>query len=411
MSKILLVDDEIVIATRLEEILSAKGYSVTGTVTTGEEAIEKAAQLRPDLILMDIVLTGELDGIDAAVRIKETLNIPVVFLSAYSDKDFIARAKQVEPLGYILKPFTDDQVVTAVEVALYKSRMEKKLREKEQRFALFMDHVPGPVFIKDKKSRYLYINRHMAESLKEKEWYKKTPHDLFSRKKAERYIKEDRRALEKGLYEGQEQSKGEDGGALYYRTFKFPVLRDGKAALVGGVSIDITKQKMAEKSLREAQQRLEERVRERTRELKEKTQNLEELNTALKVLLKKRDEDKAELEEKVLLNVRQLVLPYLEKLLASGLNSTQATYVNIIESNLSDIVSPFALTLTNKYFSLTPMEISVSNLIKQGKSTKDIGKLLKLSSKTVESHRKNIRRKLGLTNRRANLRTHLITVK
>lgn len=173
---------------------------------------------------------------------------------------------------------------------------------------------------------------------------------------------------------------------------------------------DISKQKRFKEVLLKDYDRLDRRVNNRTRELEVKTQNLEELNTALKVLLKKRDEDRIELEEKVLVNVQELVVTYLEKLKKSGLDDRQKTYVDIIESNLNDIVSPFVRGLSSKYLSLTPTEIQTANLVKQGKTSKEIAKLVNLSARTIEFHRDNIRKKMGIKNIKVNLRTHLLSM-
>jgi DNA-binding NarL/FixJ family response regulator len=145
-------------------------------------------------------------------------------------------------------------------------------------------------------------------------------------------------------------------------------------------------------------------------ELQIKTKSLEEVNTALRVLLQRREEDKAELEEKMLSNIKQLVLPYVEKLKKDGLDPKQNAYLNIVESNLNDIISPFSSKLSSKYLNLTPTEIQVANLIKYGNTTKEIAEMLNLSGKTIETHRKNIRKKLGIKNKKANLRTHLISL-
>jgi PAS domain S-box-containing protein len=161
---------------------------------------------------------------------------------------------------------------------------------------------------------------------------------------------------------------------------------------------DITERKKAEEALRE-----------REKELETKSSSLEEANIALKVLLKKRDEDKTELEEKILLNLKELVLPYLEKLKMSRLDEQQKTHVSILESNLNDITSSFSHRLSSKYMNFTPSEIQIANLLRQGKTNKEIGELLNSSERTVAFHRGNIRRKLGLKNKKTNLKSYLLS--
>jgi DNA-binding NarL/FixJ family response regulator len=124
----------------------------------------------------------------------------------------------------------------------------------------------------------------------------------------------------------------------------------------------------------------------------------------------KKDEDRIELEEKMVSNVRELVFPYLAKLNKGKLQDKEKAFANIIESNLKDIISPFARSLTGKFLGLTPSEIQVANLIKQGKTTKDIAELSHLSPRTIEFHRDNIRTKLGIKNKKINLRTHLLSL-
>ena len=156
---------------------------------------------------------------------------------------------------------------------------------------------------------------------------------------------------------------------------------------------------------------LEMRVKNRTRELENKTTSLEEVNTALRVLLKKREEDKTLLEEQMLLNVRELVLPYIERMHQTQLNDRQKGCLEIMESTLNDIVSPFLRRLSVAFLNLTPSEIQVATLVRHGKTSKEIAQILNLSDKTIEFYRKRIRNKIGITNQRINLRTYLTSLK
>jgi PAS domain S-box-containing protein len=154
----------------------------------------------------------------------------------------------------------------------------------------------------------------------------------------------------------------------------------------------------------------EEKLRQTKEELEAQTHKLEEMNTALKVLIEQRERDRVELEETILSNVKQLVLIHVEMLQKSGLNAKQLAYLNILESNLKDIVSPFLRSLSSPHRTLTPREIQVADLIKNGKTSKEIAQLLNLSKRAIEFHRENIRAKLGLKNRPVNLRSHLMSL-
>jgi DNA-binding NarL/FixJ family response regulator len=165
------------------------------------------------------------------------------------------------------------------------------------------------------------------------------------------------------------------------------------------LEVEVRERKQAEKALKT-----------REKELKSKTAQLQELNSALKVLLAQKDEDRIELEERMVSNVRELVFPYLAKLNNGKLSEKEKALVNIIETNLKEIMSPFAHSLTGVYTGLTPTEIQVANLIRQGKTTKDIAELSNLSPRTIEFHRDNIRTKLGIKNKKINLRSQLLSL-
>jgi PAS domain S-box-containing protein len=178
--------------------------------------------------------------------------------------------------------------------------------------------------------------------------------------------------------------------------FSGPIKVHGRELLYSIIH-DITERKQVELALLE-----------RGKELENKTHELQEVNAALKVLLKHRDEDKKELEEKVIANVKKLVFPYIEKLNNSRLNDRQMVYLNIIKSNLKDIIAPFLHQLFSKFSDLTPSEIQVAGLVRDGKTTKEIAELLNSSAGAINFHRNNIRVKLGLRNTKTNLRSFLL---
>jgi PAS domain S-box-containing protein len=204
----------------------------------------------------------------------------------------------------------------------------------------------------------------------------------------------------------------EKNAGNYFDCNLFPILdKEGSVQSFTVFVRDITEQQQYHIAQQNIRQELEQRVKKRTGELEKKAKNLEEVNTALKVLLKRLDEDKNVLEEKVLFNTQQLIEPYLEKLKKGRLTDTQKNLLDILESNLNDIVSPFARSFSNSFMKLTPTEIQVANLIRQGKTTKDIANLMNLSIKTIAFHRENIRTKIGIKNKKINLRTYLLSSK
>lgn len=161
---------------------------------------------------------------------------------------------------------------------------------------------------------------------------------------------------------------------------------------------------------RSARKKAEKLLRERSAELEMKTIEVEEANTALKVLMRQRDQDKAEIEEAVLLNVEEFIIPYLNKLKKSGLNGKQNAYIDVIESNLTNIVAPLMRKISKISLIFTPRELQITNLVKHGNTTKEIAELLNLATSTIDFHRNNIRKKLGIKNGKTNLRTCLLSI-
>ncbi len=162
--KILVVEDESLVAKDIQNMLRGLGYEVLDVLSTGEEAIAAFGRFDPDLVLMDIVLKGEIDGIAAAEKIWETYGIPVIYLTAYADETTLARAKVTEPFGYILKPFDERELQTTIEMAFYKARMDKILREREEWLSTILKSIGDGVIATDNDGLISFMNP-LAERL------------------------------------------------------------------------------------------------------------------------------------------------------------------------------------------------------------------------------------------------------
>jgi PAS domain S-box-containing protein len=289
-------------------------------------------------------------------------------------------------------------------------RAEEALQESEQEKETVLNSLIEHVVHQDTEMRILWANRAAYESvnLTREQLLGRFCYEIWPQRTDPCPDCPLRKAMRTGQPEETEKYTP-DGRAWFIRGY--PV-QDATGKIVGAIelTLDITERKQAEKELRKSHNQLEQRVEDRTRELKNQTKKLEEVNTALRVLLTKRDEDKIYLEENVLSNVNNLILPYLNKLKKTVLDDSQKIYLEILESNINEIISPFAHKLSSKYMSLTPAEIRVANFVKQGIQTKEIAKLLNISTKTVESHREKIRKKIGIKNRKTNLKSYLLSL-
>jgi len=265
-----------------------------------------------------------------------------------------------------------------------------------------LDNIPDIAWLKDRESKFMAVNEAFGKAcgLNPENIVGLTDLDIWPANLAEKYRNDDKKVMECGRRKQVEEPLvDKDGREIWIETIKTPIHNAcGEIIGTAGIARDITLRK-----------RVEEELKKRERDLEAKTRNLEEFNMALKVLLKQREVDKKEFEEKILSNVRESVDPYLNKLKKTPLSIDQTAYVNIIESHLNDIVSPFLYNLRSKYLNLTSREIQIANLIREGKSTKEIAKLLNASSDAIDFHRNNIRNKLGLKNKKTNLRAYLLS--
>lgn len=280
-----------------------------------------------------------------------------------------------------------------------RKRAEAQLRESEAKFKNLAEQSPNMIFI-NARGRVVYANRKCEEILGYQidEFYSGSFD--FLKLIAPEYVKlitenfaRHMAGKEVRPYEYALISKfGRRIDTII--TTKLIDYGDTKAIL--GIVTDITARKQAEKALREKDATLESQAK-----------NLEEMNVALKILLEQREKEKADFMDNLLTSVQKLVLPYIDKLRNSRLDEASQTYVNILLSNLEEIIAPMANTLSSKYLDLTPSEIQVADLIKRGMTSKEIAGMLYVSPKAVAFHRGNIRKKLGLWNKKVNLYTYL----
>jgi len=282
-------------------------------------------------------------------------------------------------------------------------------RKRIERHRAFLRNVidanPNLIYVIDKENRIVLANRIFADTLgiSPEKLIGRKIQDLTSDSDLVRIIQQAEISLlshEKARIEREENFMDADGNPHWVLSIRIPLKNEeGDIEQLIGVSTDITQRKQAEDDLRA-----------RETELEMKSKNLEEVNTALKVLLKQREADKKEMEEMFLTNVKDQIIPYVEKLKKSQPNPEQKACIETMEAHLSDIISPFLTSISSRYIDLTPKEIQVASLIKDGKTTKEIGLLLNISPGSVDLHRYHIRKKLGMNKQGVNLRSYLLSL-
>ncbi len=415
MPEIMIVDDDVITVTELIEALKSSGYKISGTAESGEEAIGMAMKTQPDLVLMDIVMPGKIDGIEAATKIRKELNIPVIFLTGYSEEEYIERAKSARSFGYLLKPFVDAQVSSAIKIALYNFELEKSLVEAhdelekivEKRTAdlekvndqmrALMDASSDAAQLLDLKGTIIAANKITAKRFK-------VPLDELLGKCIYDYlppqIAKKREGKVAQVINTKKPSRFEDSlGRFILQNTMYPVLNSkGKVVQLAIYSRDISQEKKNTQNLKK-----------REKELESRTRSLEEANTAFSILLRRREEDRTHFESSVISNISTLINPYIEKLKNTPLDALQTNHLHVIETNLEQIISPFVRDIGSRVLDLTPMEIRVANLVKEGKSNIEIAEKLSVSKNTILTHRFNLRRKLGIKNKKINLRAYLLS--
>jgi len=265
--QIMVVEDERIVADDIKMSLQRLGYAVCATVVSGEEAIKKAGEAHPDLVLMDIVLEGEMDGIEAAGIIRSRFDIPLVYLTAYADDKTLERAKITEPFGYILKPFEDRDVHSTIEMAFYKHKMGARLKESEEKYRTITENVNVGIHraTPDLKGSFIEANPAIIKMFGYKnreEFLAANIVDLYQNP-------EDRgkfaaKISKKGFVKDEELKLKKKDGTLFIASASAVAVKDkkGKVSYYDGIIEDITDRKRAEKEIREAKNKAERAFKE-----------------------------------------------------------------------------------------------------------------------------------------------------
>jgi PAS domain S-box-containing protein len=286
-----------------------------------------------------------------------------------------------------------------------RNHAERALRESKAYLAAILESIPYEIWAMGSDGRYAMQNRVVTERFGD--IVGKKPMEISPNENTLSIWENNNRRAFAGEMVEDEVMYFDGIEKRHYYNVVAPIREAGRTVGIVGINVDITDRKLLEEALKKINRELECQVEKRTRELTAKTRRLEEFNTTLKILLEQRDKDRMELEGNILLNVKNMVSPYIEKLKKSRLDHDQWVCLAILESHIKGITSPFVSRLTGKFIGLTPLEIQTAGLIREGKTTQEIADLLCLSENTIISHRFHIRKKLGLTKKKVNLRAYL----
>lgn len=269
--QILIVEDELIIAESIKRVLEKNDYSVCGIITFAEDAIEFVKTMQPDLILMDILLEGKLSGLDAANLINKEFTIPIVFLTSFSDQETLANAVKAKAHGYILKPFSDRELLTNLQLAFYKYEMEQNLKNQEQFLKLILNHNPNPIYVKDERGNFILVNDSHANlyNLSPEEIIGKNESTLlnglgFNETELQTINSEDKHILHRNfpIINSTQRLTHKNKEEKFFQLTKMPITLPNQQRGILGVAVDITRRKMAEDKLKKSIKKLQSLLRE-----------------------------------------------------------------------------------------------------------------------------------------------------
>jgi two-component system cell cycle sensor histidine kinase/response regulator CckA len=258
-ARILIVEDERIVAEDIKRALETFGYVVPSIAGSGTEAIRKAREESFDLAIMDIMLSGTMDGIDAAKSIRERFNIPIVFLTAHVDENLLARATITEPFGYLLKPFEDRELCSTIEIALYKKKSEMALIESEEFNKSLLDNAPNPVFVINPDTSMRFVNpafERLTGFSSQEMIGQKIPYSWWTQEQRERSHRDLMESLYAEIKDFEQYYQKKNGERFWVLTNSTPVFRNGELKFCLSNWIDITEKKKAEEEKQKLQAQL-----------------------------------------------------------------------------------------------------------------------------------------------------------
>jgi diguanylate cyclase (GGDEF)-like protein/PAS domain S-box-containing protein len=259
-ANVMIVEDEGLVALTVGRVLERMGYTVVASVAIGEDVLPRAAATHPDLILMDICLAGVMDGIEATVQLQRQLDIPVVYLTAHSDNETLERVKATEPFGYLVKPFNTKELCTAIEMALYRHRLARQLRESEEKYRLLVENQIDLVIKMDASGRFLFVSPSYCQT------FGKTEAELLNTTLMPLVHQEDHQqavAAMASLYQPpytfyvEQRALTTEGWRWFGWSEKAVLDEQQQVVAITGVGRDITERKLAEQALWEQKERVQ----------------------------------------------------------------------------------------------------------------------------------------------------------
>ena len=413
----MIVDDDFLICEELQGIVTDFEYEVAGVADSGKAAVEMALDVKPDVILMDIVMDNGMDGIAAAGKILDSIDCAVIFVTGYGDDEIFERAKQVEPHGYILKPYTPMEIKSAIEIGFHKKQIENRLKKAydnvltdlkqrtselesaNHRFEALINAATSSMFLLGLDGTVLAANPIAAKRhrLKVDEFVGKNAFDLLTKKLAK-----SRKANLARVVKTKKPARFVDQrGKIIFDNSVYPIFDNDRNVIQLAIyAKDVTKEVQSKKEIEEGR-----------RELESKTELLQDANMALKIMLQKSTENREEIEAEVMATLKKMVVPLVQKIKKAEINPSVREHINRLEENLKYLSSPFSRNLSFEYITLSPKEIQVANLIRDGRVTKEIAEELGVKPGSVEFYRNNIREKIGIRGKKIRLRTHLLNLR